>query len=224
MCSESNTCVPISFSRSAANWVYIKFCEFGSLNRGLGTSIILLVGALVLGASVLEPDLDDSHVQACLLGELLSHVAGRLGVFLIGLLEYLQLLRGYSGPGSFLTDFCYNKRSKWTNLHMPDRIEKLLLWITSTKIILSRAGSLYTRATIIIAADKITRKNIIISRVSPLSQQRPKNSTFPRIQTSRHPNKPHDIWNKHLQLVYNCINDSTITERECTVHTISAFV
>ena len=57
-----------------------------------------LVHPLLLAALVLEPDLDDPHAEACLLGQLLAHQPRRLGCRAEDILQHLQLLGGDVGP------------------------------------------------------------------------------------------------------------------------------
>lgn len=52
------------------------------------------------GPGWLVSHLYDPHVQACLRGQLLPHVPGRLRGVLVGVLQCLQLLRRDGGPGS----------------------------------------------------------------------------------------------------------------------------
>ena len=47
---------------------------------------------------VLEPDLDDAHVEAGVLAELFSYMSGRFGAVIVGQLERFQLLGSDRGP------------------------------------------------------------------------------------------------------------------------------
>ena len=60
----------------------------------------VLLETLLLGSPVLEPDLDHPHVQAGVLGQLLSHVAGWLGRRLVGFLQHLHLAGRDRCPGT----------------------------------------------------------------------------------------------------------------------------
>jgi len=61
---------------------------------------------------VLEPDLDNPHVQAGVLTQLLSDVSGRLGAVVVGLLERLQLL-GRDGGARPLVGLVTLQRAVW---------------------------------------------------------------------------------------------------------------
>ena len=57
----------------------------------------IFLEALFFSASILEPDLNDAHVQVGLGGELLAYVTRRLGARVVGLLEHVELLGRYGG-------------------------------------------------------------------------------------------------------------------------------
>ena len=59
-----------------------------------------LVHPLLLAPLVLEPHLDHSHAQACVLGQLFSHQSGGFGILIEDILQHLQLLGCDVSPGS----------------------------------------------------------------------------------------------------------------------------
>ena len=68
--------------------------------------LLLLLHAFVFGPAVLEPDLDDPHVQPRLLGQLLPDVPRGLGALAVGVAEGLQLLGRYCRSRSLLVSIC----------------------------------------------------------------------------------------------------------------------
>ena len=68
---------------------------------------VLLLLSLVLCSSILEPHLNDTHVQTCLLGQLFPNVSWRLGASTIRCFEDFELLCTNCCPRPFLIAVCF---------------------------------------------------------------------------------------------------------------------
>ena len=104
------------------------------VGRKAACDIVHLIDPLLLAALVLEPHLDHSHRQACLLGKLFSHLPGWLRVLVKTVLEDLEL-------------FCLYRRSRTSPLPILGQLPFLLWQVHGAPalLVVVRAGALSVR-------------------------------------------------------------------------------